>query len=113
MDGILYGGARLDRRYQPVPGECGTIPYQMQVPPLPDLATASDAARGDPAETHRLRLVGAMAALLAEKGYSTVTIADIARQARVSKRTFYEHFPDKDACFIACYETLSDMVLQA
>jgi AcrR family transcriptional regulator len=85
----------------------------MQGPPLPDLATASDAARGDPAETHRLRLVGAMAALLAEKGYSTVTIADIARQARVSKRTFYEHFPDKDACFIACYETLSDMVLQA
>ena len=54
-----------------------------------------------------------MAALLAEKGYSSVTIADIARQARVSKRTFYEHFADKDACFIACYETLSDMVLQA
>jgi AcrR family transcriptional regulator len=85
----------------------------MQGPPLPDLAEASDAARGDPAETHRLRLVGAMAALLAEKGYSTVTIADIARQARVSKRTFYEHFADKDACFIACYETLGDMVLQA
>ncbi len=85
----------------------------MQVPPLPELATASDAARGEPAEAHRLRLVGAMAALLAEKGYSTVTIADIARQARVSKRTFYEHFPDKDACFIACYETLSDMVLTA
>jgi AcrR family transcriptional regulator len=85
----------------------------MQGPPLPELATASDAARGDPAETHRLRLVGAMAALLAEKGYSTVTIADIARQAHVSKRTFYEHFPDKDACFIACYETLSAMVLQA
>jgi AcrR family transcriptional regulator len=85
----------------------------MQGPPLPDLAPAGDAARSDAAETHRLRLVGAMAALLAEKGYSTVTIADIARQARVSKRTFYEHFPDKDACFIACYETLSDMVLQA
>ena len=42
-----------------------------------------------------------------------MTIADIARQAHVSKRTFYEHFADKDACFIACYETLSDMVLQA
>jgi AcrR family transcriptional regulator len=85
----------------------------MQAPPPPELAAAGDAARGDAAETHRLRLVGAMAALLAEKGYSTVTIADIARQARVSKRTFYEHFPDKDACFIACYEILSDMVLQA
>jgi AcrR family transcriptional regulator len=85
----------------------------MQVPPLPELAAAGDAARDAPAEAHRLRLVGAMAALLAEKGYSSVTIADIARQARVSKRTFYEHFADKDACFIACYETLSDMVLRA
>jgi AcrR family transcriptional regulator len=85
----------------------------MQVPPLPELAVASDAAPDAPAEAHRLRLVGAMAALLAEKGYSSVTIADIARQARVSKRTFYEHFADKDACFIACYETLSDMVLRA
>jgi AcrR family transcriptional regulator len=85
----------------------------MQGPTLPELVTTGDPASGDPTAAHRLRLVGAMAALLAERGYSTVTIADIARQARVSKRTFYEHFPDKDACFIACYETLSDMVLRA
>jgi AcrR family transcriptional regulator len=85
----------------------------MQGPPAPELAAALDAARGDATETHRPRLVGAMAALLAERGYSSLTIADIARQAHVSKRTFYEHFADKDACFIACYETLSDMVLQA
>jgi len=85
----------------------------MQVPTLPELVTTTDPARGDPAEAHRLRLIGAMAALLAEKGYSTVTIADIARQAHVSKRTFYEHFADKDACFIACYETLSEIVLRA
>jgi AcrR family transcriptional regulator len=85
----------------------------MQVPRLQELAVAVDAARGDAAETHRLRLVGAMAAVLAEKAYASVTIADIARQARVSKRTFYEHFADKDACFVACYETLSEFTLQA
>ena len=84
----------------------------MQGPSPPELATATDAAQSNPVE-HRLRLIGAMAALLAERGYSTVTIADIARQAHVSKRTFYEHFADKDACFIACYETLSNMVLQS
>jgi AcrR family transcriptional regulator len=85
------------------------------LPELPEVAQAAaiDAARSDPEHAHRLRLVGAMAALLAERGYSTVTIADIARQARVSKRTFYEHFADKEACFIACYATLSDIVLQA
>ena len=88
----------------------------MQVPPGSETAPSRppDAARSDPADGGpRLRLVGAMAALLAERGYSTVTIADIARQAHVSKRTFYEHFADKDACFIACYEALSAIVLQA
>ncbi len=88
----------------------------MQVPPAAESAPPKtpDAARSDPVEGGpRLRLVGAMAALLAERGYSTVTIADIARQAKVSKRTFYEHFADKEACFIACYETLSAIVLQA
>lgn len=77
------------------------------------MAASDDAARGDAENAHRLRLVAAMAALLAARAFSTVTIADIARQARVSKRTFYEHFADKEACFIACYETLSDIVLKA
>jgi AcrR family transcriptional regulator len=84
------------------------------LPEVPELVAAADAAaRSDPEHAHRLRLVGAMAALLAERPYSTVTIADIARQAHVSKRTFYEHFADKEACFIACYAALSDVVLQA
>ena len=77
------------------------------------MAASDDAARGDAENAHRLRLVAAIAALLAARALSTVTIADIARQARVSKRTFYEHFADKEACFIACYETLSDIVLKA
>jgi len=77
------------------------------------VAASDDAARDDAENAHRLRLVAAMAALLAARALSTVTIADIARQARVSKRTFYEHFADKEACFIACYETLSDIVLKA
>ena len=34
--------------------------------------------------------------LAAEKGYAAVTIDDIARAARISKRTFYDHFADKE-----------------
>jgi AcrR family transcriptional regulator len=82
-------------------------------PAAPAGEATRDAARSDAGEGHRLRLIAAMASLLAERGYSTVTIADIARQAHVSKRTFYEHFADKDACFIACYEALSGVTLQA
>ena len=36
-----------------------------------------------------------------------MTIADVVRVARVSKRTFYEHFADKEACFLALYAETS------
>ena len=51
------------------------------------------------------------AAAIAEKGYATVTIADVVGHARVSKRTFYEHFADKEACFLALYSETSDELL--
>jgi AcrR family transcriptional regulator len=57
---------------------------------------------------HRRRLLDAMAQAVADKGYGAVTIADLAAQARVSKRSFYEHFSDKAACFIALYEVASE-----
>lgn len=56
---------------------------------------------------HRHRLLEAMARSVAAKGYAAVTIADLAAEARVSKRSFYEHFSDKAACFIALYELAS------
>jgi len=61
---------------------------------------------------HRGRLLSGMAAALVEKGYGAVTIADIARHARVSKRTFYEHFADKQECFLAVYGAASDRLLR-
>ncbi len=56
---------------------------------------------------HRHRLLDAMARSVAAKGYAAVTIADLAAEARVSKRSFYEHFSDKAGCFIALYEAAS------
>jgi len=52
-----------------------------------------------------------MAAALSEKGYTDISVADIVQHARVSKRTFYEHFADKEACYLATYSALSDDVL--
>ena len=57
------------------------------------------------------RLFGGLAAAIAERGYAASTIADIVRHARVSKRTFYEHFPDKESCFLASYRASSEQVL--
>ncbi len=61
---------------------------------------------------HRARLTGGLADAIAEKGYAAATIADVVRHARVSKRTFYEHFPDKEACFLALYAETSDELLR-
>jgi AcrR family transcriptional regulator len=42
-----------------------------------------------------------MAAAIRECGYHDSTVADVVRHARTSRRTFYEHFASKQACFIA------------
>jgi len=69
-------------------------------------------AASEPAATgHRARLTGGLASAIAEKGYAAATIADVARFARVSKRTFYEHFADKEACFLALYAETNDELL--
>ena len=60
---------------------------------------------------HRARLTGGLASAIAEKGYAAATIADVARFARVSKRTFYEHFADKESCFLTLYAETSDELL--
>ncbi len=61
---------------------------------------------------HRERLTEGLAAAIADKGYAAVTIADVVRIARVSKRTFYEHFADKEACFLALYAETSEELLE-
>jgi AcrR family transcriptional regulator len=59
------------------------------------------------ANAHRHRLLEGMARAVAGKGYAETTIADIVREAGVSRRTFYEHFSTKADCLIALYEVAS------
>ncbi|WP_239134156.1 TetR/AcrR family transcriptional regulator [Rugosimonospora africana] len=51
--------------------------------------------------TFRQRLLDGLVASIAADGYRNTTVADIVRRARTSRRTFYEHFASKEACFIA------------
>jgi len=78
---------------------------------MESLLTAS--LPGTRAGDHRLRLMEGMAAAVSEKGYAATTIADIVRHSRVSKRTFYQHFADREACFLACYESGGELALRA
>lgn len=63
-------------------------------------------------ETVRHDLIFALAARVAEKGYTATTIADIVATARVSKRTFYEHFDGKEDCLLALYEHVTGRLMQ-
>ncbi|MFQ6396133.1 TetR/AcrR family transcriptional regulator [Nocardia sp. KC 131] len=55
-----------------------------------------------PAESgFRRRLLDAMAEAVRARGYRDATVADVVRNARTSRRTFYEHFTSKQDCFIA------------
>lgn len=63
-------------------------------------------------ETIRRDLIGALAACVAEKGYASTTIADIVALARVSKRTFYEHFGSKEECLLALYGHVTSRLME-
>jgi AcrR family transcriptional regulator len=55
-------------------------------------------------ETPRARLIDALADVIRAKGYRETTVTDIVAGARMSRRTFYEHFADRGDCFLALFE---------
>ena len=59
--------------------------------------------RGSPDDT-RERLVEAAATVFNEIGYFATDSNKLARAAGYSPGTFYQHFPDKRAVFLAAYE---------
>jgi AcrR family transcriptional regulator len=52
----------------------------------------------------RARLCGAMIEAVDAQGYAAVSVAGLCRLAGVSKRTYYELFPNREACFRATYD---------
>lgn len=68
------------------------------------------AARDVVLASQRGRLLEAMAICVAERGYAATTVAQVVAQAGVSRKTFYEHFADKRACFLAAWEVGTDIL---
>lgn len=59
------------------------------------------------------RLLDALGEAVVSQGLARTTVADVARIAGTSKRTFYEHFATKDEAFLALYAARSDDLLAA
>lgn len=63
------------------------------------------------ARNQRARILAAVADATAERGYARMSVEDVVRKAGVSRRTFYELFPNKDQVFLEAYERASNLLL--
>jgi AcrR family transcriptional regulator len=52
------------------------------------------------ASAFRRRLLDGLADSIADRGYRATTVADVVRNAKTSKRTFYDEFASKETCFV-------------
>ncbi|MGP3948223.1 TetR/AcrR family transcriptional regulator [Streptomyces sp. 7N604] len=64
------------------------------------------------AGSQRQRLIYAITAVVSEKGYAATTVTDVTSRAGVSRKTFYEHFADKEECFAAASDTGRDLMIK-
>ncbi|HEY7453956.1 MAG TPA: TetR/AcrR family transcriptional regulator [Thermoleophilaceae bacterium] len=55
-------------------------------------------------EANRRRALAAMTQVVGEQGYPETTVRDVLERAKMSRRTFYELFDNREECFLAAYE---------
>ncbi|MEY9894194.1 AcrR family transcriptional regulator [Catenulispora sp. MAP12-49] len=65
-------------------------------------------SREEVAAAQRGRLLTGMLEVVAEKGYAAATVGAVLSRARISRQTFYEHFTDKQDCFLAAFDRSAD-----
>ncbi|MGA9285286.1 MAG: TetR family transcriptional regulator [Solirubrobacteraceae bacterium] len=61
-------------------------------------------------EMQRRRLLLGYSEVLAEQGLEGVSVDRVCKRAGVSRRTFYDLFTDRDACFLAAFECAAERI---
>lgn len=64
--------------------------------------------RGQVTQIQRSRMLAAAVRTVEELGYSQMTVAQVIGRARVSRKTFYDVFRDREDCFLAAFEESLD-----
>ncbi len=70
-------------------------------------------APGEVDARQRERLARAMGQSVSVQGYADTTIGDVVRIARTSRTAFYKHFADKEECFLATYQQMTNVRIAA
>ncbi|HEY2536142.1 MAG TPA: TetR/AcrR family transcriptional regulator, partial [Solirubrobacteraceae bacterium] len=60
--------------------------------------------RGQVTEIQRSRMLTAAVQAVEEVGYARMTVAQVIGRAKVSRKTFYDVFIDREDCFLAAFE---------
>jgi AcrR family transcriptional regulator len=69
-----------------------------------DAMHSSEPLPGGVPDIQRARILAGLVEVARERGAARVTVADVVARSGVSRRTFYELFEDRDACFLAAFE---------
>jgi AcrR family transcriptional regulator/DNA-binding MarR family transcriptional regulator len=60
--------------------------------------------RGQVTQIQRSRMLAAAVEAVEDVGYARMTVAQVISRARVSRKTFYDVFADREDCFLAAFE---------
>lgn len=91
--GDTWSSAQVDAALELLNGSDGKFPSGIRKLPS-DLVSA----------VQRERILAAMLRAASELGYRETNVQDVIERAGVSRPTFYEHFANKEDCFLAAFD---------
>src|SRR5215510_7200104 len=68
-------------------------------------------SRAEVVASQRQRMLLAIAAAMADKGYAGTSVADVIARAGVSRETFYQQFSSKLDCFMSAFDAAGEVLL--
>ncbi len=73
-------------------------------------AQADALPRGHVTEIQRARMLSAAVEAIEQDGYARLTVAQVINRAKVSRKTFYDLFVDREDCFLAVFERTLEQI---
>ncbi|WP_231330048.1 TetR/AcrR family transcriptional regulator [Actinomadura graeca] len=65
------------------------------------------------AGNQRARILRSVIDIVGSKGYAQLTVDSVVTSSAVSKKTFYEHFRNKEEAFFAAYDSVASRLVDA